>query len=391
MDRMQENVYLKIPYWFISQHHLAITPEGDPFPENGPQAVYPLAAIAYYTGSLRLMRWYQFVFCLIVVGMTFRFFFRKFKEHPFTGWEVCLYVLLYLVLWLSIPLSMVYPTETNGMTAGFIFMLLGILAWPTSPLWGMFYFGWAFTFKGQYLAFLPGFIVYLYFIDIRAGSLGKHLLQSTEALAMFFVPKTIILSSLCGLLGMFYTRHDFFRYALDGPYLMGSEFSYMVGHLLGQAKAAAPEAAIRRTQEFSGFDKIMWGHIFLSLIFCAFFSLHSLWKRFHMKWGNDLGIDKGLTIFAWGGLFYWINYLFFYRFPYWYNIFAVIYLNLFLGAALVHLSAQWTSTNFSKRLSLVMMTLVGFVAARFLVKYGRHQSTKPTGDAFVPYEWMRKT
>src|SRR4051812_14690332 len=66
-DRVQENVYLGVPYDLLQHGRFIVQPEADPFPENGPQAVYPPTFILKTTGSLYLMRAYQFIFPLLVM------------------------------------------------------------------------------------------------------------------------------------------------------------------------------------------------------------------------------------------------------------------------------------------------------------------------------------
>jgi len=388
VDRVQESWYLGVPYGLIQDGHVYVS-NSDPFPENGPQSVYPPAAIVYLTGSLLPMRIYQFIFSLIVIGLLFYFFFRKFQYALYRWREVAVYSIVYLAVWISIPLALIYPIQVNGMTAGFACLLLGLMIYPQYSMWGMFCFGWAFAFKGQYLALLPGFVVYLFFIDVREATLGRHLLKSCAAFIMFFVPKTLILAGLWEAMGMFQTRKDFWLYALDGPHLLASQFQFILGHLSGQAGAAAPEAGPRRAVEYSGFGLIAWGHIVASALFCVLFSLRSIWKRTRTPFGEELDIDKGLAIFAWGGLSYWVNYLLFYRYPYWYNVFAVVFLNIFLAAACVRLAGSWLSVKFGKQWSSAFLLVTVIISLSFIIRYMDHEWTKPKGNALTPYEWMR--
>jgi hypothetical protein len=392
VDRVSESLahYFKLPYQLIQQRHIVVLPEEDPFPENGPQAVYPPAAIAYFTGSLFLTRAYQFLFSMIVVSLSFYFLMRLISKNPTNVLESTAYGILCLAIWFSMPLSLVYPIQINGMTAGFACLLLGVILYADSRLWGTFCFGWAFTFKGQYLAMLPGFIIYLYFIDIRSKNWPRHLWQATCALLMFFVPKTLILACLFGVLGMFQTSHDFFRYAFDGPHLIYNEFTYIVGHFLGRATAAAPEAAIRRALEFSGFGILAWAHIGGSVLFCMSFVIRSIWKRIQKNPEEEVGVAKGLTAFAWGGLFYWINYLFFYRFPYWYNVFAVIFMNITLATTAFHLALVWLAQKTGRKTWSNAFLLFAVVAAIVYYKsHWRATYSQGVGDALLPYEWMK--
>ncbi len=389
LDRVQENVYLGVPYNLLQQGRFVVMPDADPFPENGPQAIYPPTALLKATGSLFLMRAYQFLFPLLVVGLLLFLFLRKFGERIPSIWEQFLLAGIFLAVWISTPNTLIYPIQVNGMAAGFACLLLGAYVFPRSAVWGMFCFGWAFTFKGQYLAMLPGFIFYVLFVDVRERNIWKHFLLAIGAVAMFFVPKSVIVSGLCWALGMFEDKGDFLRYSLDGPHLIGYEISYVIGRLLGKAAAAAPEEGSRRAVEYAGYGMMAWAHIGLSVGFSVLFALRSLWHRVRTPLGAALSIDTGLTALAWGGLVYWINYLFFYRFPYWYNVFALVFFNIYLFASVVVLSRDQIVRLTGPRWGRVFFVLAGLSAFVLFSGYLRRQISLPPGNAFAPYEWMK--
>jgi len=388
VDRVQEGWYLGVPYTQIEHHQLAVT-DVDPFPENGPQAVYSAAAILYSTGSLVVMRIYQSIFSLLVLGLLFYLFFRIYQDHQFSWYEVAAYLVIFSSVWFSIPLALVYPVQVNGMTAGFACLLLGLLVFPQSTAWGMFCFGWAFSFKGQYLGLLPGFIMYVFLIDKREKTVSAHLVKSILSVIMFFAPKTIILAGLWKALGLFPTGKDLWQYALDGPILLFTQLQFILGHVLGKAGAASPEAATRRAVEYSGYGLIAWGHVMISVLFCIGFTIRSIWKQFRKASIQIAGFDKGLTVLAWGGLFYWINFLFFYRFPYWYNVFAVIFLNIFLAAALVYLAVSWISARAGKRWGSALLLACSLFALGIVTSIVLRAHYGLKGNSLEPYDWMQ--
>lgn len=390
IDRVSESwaEYFKLPYTLIEQGNVVVRHK-DPFPENGPQAVYPPAAIAFFTGSLFLTRAYQFAFSMLAVALLGALFFRKFGDRLRSSWEVPVYGAIFLAAWLSIPLSLVYPIQVNGMLGGVACLVLGMSVYRRSVVWGMFCFGWAFSFKGQFLALLPGFILYTFLLDVRESSLPKHFGKAFLALAMFFVPKTVILSGLCAALGMFESTQEFVKYAFDGPSLIGYEFLYIVGRFLGAPAAAAPEEGVRRSVEYAGFGVGAWGHIVLSAGFSALFAARSVWKRFRPSVDVGGRYDRGLAVFAWGALFYWINYLFFYRFPYWYNVLAVVYVNIFLVAAGVLWLRDLAARFLGARWANVFLIVFGIGSLVYVGKSVRFLVSMQPGDALTPYEWMR--
>src|SRR3989338_6827525 len=86
IDMLQETWYLGVPHELISKSKVIVSAI-DPFLENGPHTVYPPAAIVYFTGSMRLMRAYQFSFSLMAVSIMFWLFWRKFSGKPLDSWR----------------------------------------------------------------------------------------------------------------------------------------------------------------------------------------------------------------------------------------------------------------------------------------------------------------
>ena len=153
VDRVYENAYMGCPYRLLASHHPRIVND-DPFVENGPHGVYPATAIVYYSGSMAAMRWYNFLFSLIMMALFVLFFFQ---EHPDSGnspWEATAYGLLMLTIWKIIGLTLIYPIQVTGMMPGFDCFLLGLWLNRRHPYAAMIAFGFAYSFKGQFLAML---------------------------------------------------------------------------------------------------------------------------------------------------------------------------------------------------------------------------------------------
>lgn len=386
IDVVQETWYMGIPYDLIRNHNVNVT-ANDPFLENGPQAVYPPAAIAYKTGSMKAVRVYQFLFSMAVVALLFFYFFQKFGETSFTPLEVFAYALIFLGTWVSIPMALIYPLQVNGMTGGMVCAILGGWIYPRSSLWGMFFFGLAFAFKGQFLAFFPGLALYVVFIDVEDEKLSKHALRAAGRLAMFFVPKTIVLTLLWWGLGLFPNMREVWLYAMDGPDLLMYEIRSLLQKIAGTSAAMAPASGIRES-EYAGYGPITWGHVALSVTFCAGAAAWAALQRFRKGLAGKIAMDRGLAALAWGAAPYWLNFLVFYRYPYWYNTFAIVPFNIFLAAAFIRLVQLKIRQVQGPRIATIFLVVVALASTVFWIRNCRGAKQLGEGN-ILSFVWMR--
>src|SRR5579871_6028064 len=95
VDRESEFCYMGAPYKMILQGHPRIYAQ-DPFSENGPHAVYISAYIAHHFHSLKPMRYYHFLYSLLMMAMLYLLFFHLLPSASVAPWEIPIFALVML-------------------------------------------------------------------------------------------------------------------------------------------------------------------------------------------------------------------------------------------------------------------------------------------------------
>ncbi len=388
VDRQSEFCYMGAPYKMILQDRPRIYSQ-DPFFENGPHAVYISAYIAHHFHALKPMRYYHFLYSLLIMAMMYLLFFELFPSNRPKPWEIPIIALIMLTVWISIPLSLVYPVQFNGMMPGFACFLLGLIWNKKRPYTAMLLFGFAYTFKGQFLAMMPGIMLYKLFFEKGSDTWFTHAKRLAISLFLFFAPGTLILSALFWMVGLFDSLAELKAYALRAPTIIFTEMSYILPVVLGHT-STDPQGAATRSTEYSGFGLLAWGLIWTSILFCfgAIVRAFDLKRRGREAERNDL-----FTVFGMAGLCYWFNYLFFWRYPFWYNVLPVVLFNILLIPMIIFEIKLQVDKRFGAKAAMAFMLIVGVLFGRHLYRrlfvnplWDRTQM----GDMLQPYAWMEK-
>lgn len=400
LDRSSENTYMRAPYEALRLGKLRVYAT-DPYEENGPHAMFISAAFAYY-GSFLTMRIYHFLYSLVVMAVLFVSFWmhRPIKKKTLGGPIVGAYGILFFSVWLSIPLILLYPIQFNGMTPGFLCVLAGFALLARQKIyWAMAAFGTAYSFKGQFLAFLPGLLVYLAVFDVRDQKWTLHMRKLAFAVAAFFSPTTLVLATGWGLLGAYETPADYIFYAFNGQRLFLDQIArifHWVDLPPDVAEASRLRTAEIRTSEFGGLGLSAWAQIAFSVGFMAFHFGRALIWRASNKLGSQVdGRDRILFSLALVALPYWINYFFFWGYPFFYNTLPVLWFNVIAIPSTIWFAQQWLSNRTRyKRAGFAFLGLaavcLGANAVRVWSKLPGWAHQSP-GNALVPFEWMKAT
>jgi len=390
VDRISEYTYMGVPYKMFKAGHLSIA-DGDPFVENGPHAVFVSAAIAYYSHSLKPMRYYHFVYMAIIIGWLFWLLQRQFERLSRSWIILGLSVLLVLSVWISIPLILIYPIQFNGMTPGFLCFLAALLLNGEHPYGAALMLGCAYSFKGQFLAMLPGWMLYKVVIENRFASWKARVAHAGACFILFFVPTTVLLTVLARLFHFFNDTQELKAYAWRAPSILFDEMS-AIGQKMLHLPSASPDKATQavriRHTEYSGFGCLTWSHIIFSMSFCFWAAANPLWNRWR---GQESKVAPFLSLFGAAGFLYWLNYLFFWSYPFWYNTLPVVFFNLFAIPYAVLSFQGWITRHLSERLGLICLVGVSLVLGGYFLKDiyrtpGWHD--RAPGDSLEPYSWM---
>ncbi|MFA5974894.1 MAG: hypothetical protein WC859_01860 [Elusimicrobiota bacterium] len=387
VDRVSEHIYLGVPYRMFADRDIHIY-QGDPFVENGPHVILATTAFAFHGRSLKPMRYYNFVYSLAVVGLFFWFFFKLFDETWMRPWEIPVIALLVLSVWITIPLILIYPIQVNGMTPGLLCFIAGLLLEKHHPRWAMIAFGFAYSCKGQFLAMLPGLFLYKLLFENRGDSIALKIRELVLCAVLYFVPATVFLTAIGWAFGLFHNREDLLAYAFRAPSILFSEFSYIIPVLMRKT-ASDPFAAQGRAIEYARWGFVTWLLIALSIGFCVVYAARSFFNR---KESSSGPLQVPATMLAVAGIGYWINYFFFWRYPFWYNTLPMEWFNILIIPAAIYglkirLSHRWTP-----RFAAIFLVLVALLAGRNIL---RRVIIKPVfdstsqGDSLQPYPWMK--
>ncbi len=376
---MQENVYLGEPYKMLKNHNAYIHQGVDPFSENGPHIMYPYAALLRITGSLTVQRFVQFSSSLISVMLLGFYFFQQ-RRDRLSLYESALYALLIVSTWLSIPLALSYPAQANGMMAGFVCFLLGLYYAENSPRVSMMLFGLAYACKTQYLGMLPGILAYKLFIESPEKLILHRIREMALQTVLYFVPAVLVIPAICASLGLFRNWPEFKDFALNGPHeiwvraidnIPGLFFGMSKGHqeFVGEVKAA----------EYAGYGLLTWLHILFSCGVCLYGAGLTVWQRL-----RGLKFNAAWGLLGFSGIIYWLHFFFIYRYPYWYNVFALIVLNAFFAPLVLERIIH--SLGKRKLLPIAAICVLAFFVRTVWNLPG--WKLKQPGTALVPYEWM---
>jgi len=388
VDRTSENEYLGVPYKMMADGDVHIH-QGDPFVENGPQAILVTTAIAYHLHSLKLMRVYHFLFSLAVVGWLYLIFFKRFDETLMRLWEIPLVALLVLSTWITIPLILVYPIQVNGMTPGILCFIAGLLLEERHPRWAMIAFGFSYSFKGQFLAMLPGIFLHKAVFENRGRTIAYKSKELVLSAILYLVPTAVILTSLWWVMGLFRNRQDLLGYAFRAPTILINEFSYIIP-VLTRKTAPDPFGTYGRAIEWAGWGFVAWLLVAISMAFCLIWAAWSFWRRRKQSPSGPLEVPA--AVLAMAGIGYWINYLFFWRYPFWDNTLPMEWFNILLIPLGIYSLKPWISKRLNPRLAVIFLLLAGIAAGRNLI---RRVIVKPVfnaavlGDSLQPYPWMK--
>lgn len=386
VDRVSENCYMGNVYKMILQEHPRIYQQ-DPFLENGPHAVFTSGYIAHHFNSLKLMRYYHFLYSLLIMAMMYFLFFYFTGSDSLARWEIPILAVLMITVWLSIPLSLIYPIQFNGMIPGFACLLLGLWLNEKHPFWAMLSFGFAYTFKGQFLAMMPGILAYKFVFEKGTRSWGMHVGQVALSLIIFFLPASLILPTLFWWLGLFDNRADLFAYAFKAQGILWEEFSYIFPRLANKVAVDTQGAAIR-AKEYAGFGILAWALIATSILFCFTMigvAIYRLAKRI------PTSASSALSIFGLAGLGYWCNYLFFWRFPFWYDVLPVVLFNIVAIPLIVFWIRRQIQDRWGTRPAMAFILVITLLFGRH---FYRRLWVNPlwdrsiAGDSLKFYDWM---
>lgn len=393
VDRTQEYVYLCVPYQSLQNHQLFINKWTDPFGENGPLGVYPPAACALY-GSLGLMRWYQFLFSIAAMVLLMRIARRATVDGLDSPVLVAHDALSMLTVWITIPLVLIYPVQCNGMFAGLLCFIGGLFLMRERPYSAMFLFGFAYSFKTQWLGMLPGIVLYQFLMQPVATSWAARFKEIGMGLLVYFLPACVIVPVMFAPLGAFRSFHDFWVYAMNGPHEFWIQIEYHGARLLRGGMPAAHQARVDdiRISEFKGYGLLTWSHIALSFGFSVALSVLAVWKRWFTKRPFVGPLSTPMIVLASCGLFYWVHFLVIYRYPYWYNVFPMVIFNPLLVAIGFRLLLQKITSGGPYRFAWTMVVGIMIVEACILGRTawklpGAHRNSPP-GNSLTPYDWM---
>jgi hypothetical protein len=390
IDRHQENLYLGEPYITLKGGDVFLN-HRDPFEENGWHAVLPPAFILISTGSFGIMRAYLFLFSILTMLLMYQLCLRYGKSsESWNSGHKWMVLLICAVMWLSIPLMLQYPFQSNGMMFGFVFVLLGMLVYERHPMSAMFLFGCAAATKGQFLTYLPGIILYQFFIRRADRPWLKRIILTTGDILLFLLPH-FILAVLAMTLGWFRTVEEFIHYFFMQVSLVSSFFGKAVRQLFaGNGLENISFFASLKDRywkyEFKTYGLLSWIQIFFSVSACLFFSCQAVYQLMKRRSGSLLDGFMGFALLP-----FWVNFLLFWAYPYWYNVLAVMPFNIYFLVRLLGKTEHLLETRMTVSMSRFAHVVLAFfliVVAINRISYLRLFDSARRGNAFELYAWM---
>jgi uncharacterized protein with PQ loop repeat len=251
----------------------------------------------------------------------------------------------------------------------------------------MLMFGFAYTFKGQFLAMMPGIMLYKLVFEKGSHPWPAHAKRLALSLFLFFTPGTFILPAIFWILGMFDNLVDLKIYALRAPSILFAEISYIVSLLLHHVSPESQGAAIR-SKEYHGFGLLAWGLIVTSILFCIGMIVQAIDLK---RRGRECEHNALFTLFGMAGLCYWLNYLFFWRFPFWYNVLPVVLFNILVIPVILYWFKLKVDKRFGSKAAVAFMLCVGLLFGRHLYRrifVNPLWDSTQIGDSLQPYAWM---
>lgn len=395
LDRWQEGVYLGVPYKMILQGNFRVL--RDPFLENGIHTFLIPALILKWSGSLWFVRFYFFLFSVGVLILMYFIFMRMTGVSSIFRQSIGRYlaVLGIFVVWFSIPLAVNYPFQTNGMMQGMLFFMVAFIVMDRHPNMAIFFFGCAAYSKSQFMAVFPILIVYRFFLVHQGQSWEKRILLALKECGLFFLP-ALLSGVVAYMVGWISSFMDFYRYAFKEVILLYKESRKIFsGILFGGASESAGIKLMPYLlgKSVVGKEITTWGFLswiqigFSFLCSISFFLLTSwrFWKK--EKMNHVLGLASFFC------LFYLVNFLQFYGYPYWYNTLPALFFNILFVLLIIDYLDQWISKR-KWGYPVRDWMLIGFVCVFVIVGMNRLLFYSPfktgvQGNSLEPYSWMR--
>jgi len=390
IDRVQENVYLGLPYGPVSKGYLWINMY-DPYLSNGPHTVIPPAFILYLTNSLKATRFYLFLFSIISIGLLYKMSANAVKSitlsDVFGKW---LSAVISLAIWISFPLMLNYPLQTNGMMIGLIFSILGLSYLQKRLDIAILFFGCAAFSKGQFLAFFPAIVLYQILGYKKGMQLKSYVYSFVKNLTLFFSPH-IVFGLFAYILG--WLRPEDIKYISFQINTVYGQFHEVCFKLFKKPDTPAHNASFTaalitrfKNTELSQYGFLSWAHILFSLAMCVYLSVKALINKFILK--LDISFN-GLLGFA--GMLYWLNFLFFWEYVYWYNVLAVLPFSIYFAFLLMDKPLLYLEGKLTKKIikPVQLIFLLGFLillANRLMIYHPFKKEAK--GNNLNKYDWM---
>lgn len=384
IDRYQEGAYLGTPYTLMNCHTFRITDQ-DPFPQNSALAVAIPAWLYLHTGSLLVLRVYFSLFTILALFLSNRLIEKHFgaKKISNLGWAF-IHLGMFAV-WAAIPILLPYSIQTSGAMAGLSAFLGGLLLYPKRKYLAYMLFGLAAHFKGQFLGLSFGLTLYLVLHTYLTERKISAVLREVSVFFVCYFSVPFLMTTFLYLpFGWISDANRYFKSSFSTALTLYDEVSSLVLRLIGMGphttEAAKEVIRNRRQEEFVHFRFLSWFLIGSSMLFCLWgIGIEILGKFKSLK-------NHPLIPVAFAGFIYWVNYLFFYSYPYWYNTLAVLWFSVIIFPLLGFYFLE--RKNFSKNFVAVACLLCVLVSLRSLKKsISLFQPGVRTGTALLDYEW----
>lgn len=337
VDRYQEGAYLGTPYFLMQCNTFRVMSQ-DPFPQNGALIVAIPAWIYLKTGSLLALRVYFSLFSIAALLLSHFLLKRCLSTDKLSQTYWALLHATMAMAWASIPILLEYSVQTNGYMAALCAVLGGLILLPEKKPWAYFLFGLGAHFKGQFLGLSFGFILYIIVATFLEHGIRRIPWELMRFFVFFFAAPFVMTTLIYLPLGWIQSMEWYLKSSFSTSITLYEEVSSLILRVLNIGTSIPQEMkdAIRerRRDEFSHFISRNYFHIVTSFLFCCSGVVAMILRKGAFQ-------KSPLIPVCFAGVIYWINYLFFYSYPYWYNTLAILWFSILFFPLLIHAVLKW--------------------------------------------------